>query len=103
VQFEDSDFCHLQCGLLHIGTVILASHSMSGNETTEFARRHPQRVKKLIYIEAAYDFTKMPASDRDPLQMETPKEADLKSVAAGMRSRECLVFPLLQSKPTAAT
>jgi hypothetical protein len=42
-------------------------------------------VKKLIYIEAAYDFTKMPASDRDPLQMETPKEADLKSVAAGMR------------------
>ena len=69
----------------HISTVSLISHSMSGNQATEFARRYPQRVKKLIYIEAAYDFTKMPGPDRDPLQMETPREADLKSVAAGMR------------------
>jgi pimeloyl-ACP methyl ester carboxylesterase len=37
----------------HVGTVSLISHSMSGNQATEFARRYPQRVKKLIYIEAA--------------------------------------------------
>ena len=68
-----------------VGRVILAGHSMSGNELTEFALRYPQRMKRLIYIEAAYDFTKMPASGRDPLQVEAPNEADLKSISAGMR------------------
>jgi hypothetical protein len=61
-------------------------------------------VKKLIYIEAAYDFTKMPASGRDPLQMEAPNEADLKSKGAGMRWFERVFgFPLRRLKPILGT
>jgi pimeloyl-ACP methyl ester carboxylesterase len=68
---------------LNIRTVVLAGHSMSGNVLTEFARQHPERVAKLIYIEAAYDFTLMPSGD--PVRIEQPSAEELKTVAGGMR------------------
>jgi pimeloyl-ACP methyl ester carboxylesterase len=40
---------------LGIDRAVLAGHSLGGNEMTRFARRHPDRVAALIYIEAAYD------------------------------------------------
>ena len=68
------------------GRVVLAGHSLGGDEMTLFARRHPERVAALIYIEAAYDR----ASSRDSMAhypapaSETPPatEADLSSVGA---------------------
>ena len=65
--------------------VVLAGHSLGGDEMTLFARRHPERVAALIYIEAAYDRS----SSRDSLSRypapppETPPAtaADLASVA----------------------
>lgn len=40
---------------LHIHRVILAGHSIAGDELTAFAAVHPERVDKLIYFDAAYD------------------------------------------------
>jgi len=40
---------------LGIEKVILAGHSMAGVELSHFAALHPQRVFKLIYLDAAYD------------------------------------------------
>lgn len=42
-------------------------------------------MRKLIYIEAAYDFTRMPSPDRDPVKIEPPSSADLASIDARMR------------------
>ena len=42
---------------LHIRRVTLIGHSMSGDELTLFASRYPQRVAKLVYLDAAYDRT----------------------------------------------
>ncbi|MEE9442000.1 MAG: alpha/beta hydrolase [candidate division Zixibacteria bacterium] len=49
---------------LNIEKVILAGHSLGGDEMTLFARKFPKRVQGLIYIEAAYSRK----SARDSLQ-----------------------------------
>jgi non-heme chloroperoxidase len=41
---------------LNIQTATLASHSMGGGWITQFARRHPQRVNKLIYFDTVYRY-----------------------------------------------
>jgi len=40
---------------LKIRRVHLAGHSLAGDELTLFATRHPDRVLKLVYLDAAYD------------------------------------------------
>jgi non-heme chloroperoxidase len=40
---------------LAIERAVLVGHSLGGDEMTLFARKHPQRVAALIYIEAAYN------------------------------------------------
>jgi len=47
----------LQCPLQR---VILAGHSLAGEELTRLAAEHRERVVGLIYIDAAYDLTKAP-------------------------------------------
>jgi len=42
---------------LGIHIVSLIGHSMAGDELTLFATRYPQRVAKLVYLDAAYDRT----------------------------------------------
>jgi pimeloyl-ACP methyl ester carboxylesterase len=42
---------------LGVQTVILIGHSMAGDELTLFATRYPQRVAKIVYLDAAYDRT----------------------------------------------
>jgi pimeloyl-ACP methyl ester carboxylesterase len=39
----------------NVKRVTLVGYSMAGNELTEFARLYPQRVGKLVYLDAAYD------------------------------------------------
>ena len=39
---------------LNIQQAVLAGHSLGGDEMTLFARKHPERLSGLIYIEAAY-------------------------------------------------
>jgi non-heme chloroperoxidase len=40
---------------LEIKKVSIVGHSMAGDELTLFATRYPQRVRKLVYLDAAYD------------------------------------------------
>lgn len=40
---------------LHVDQAILAGHSMAGMELSHFAVTYPERVTKLIYLDAAYD------------------------------------------------
>lgn len=44
--------------LMKLDRVILIGYSLAGNEETEFARRYPERVAKLVYLDAAYDLHK---------------------------------------------
>lgn len=40
---------------LHLGRVILIGHSIAGEEMTRLAGSDPDRVAKLVYLDAAYD------------------------------------------------
>jgi non-heme chloroperoxidase len=40
---------------LHLGRVILIGHSIASEEMTRFAATYPDRVAKLVYLDAAYD------------------------------------------------
>jgi pimeloyl-ACP methyl ester carboxylesterase len=46
---------------LRLEQVILAGHSLAGQEMTRFASEHPNRVDSLIYLDAAYDYSVEPA------------------------------------------
>jgi pimeloyl-ACP methyl ester carboxylesterase len=53
---------------LKITQVNLVGHSAGGNELIEFAVRHPRRVRKLVFLDAAYDRREVPALEaKDPL------------------------------------
>jgi pimeloyl-ACP methyl ester carboxylesterase len=39
---------------------IMVGHSIAGEEMTRFAAVHPERVRALIYLDAAYDHTRTP-------------------------------------------
>lgn len=41
--------------VLNLHRVDLVGHSIAGDEITRFALAHPDRVRKLVYLEAAYD------------------------------------------------
>lgn len=40
---------------LHIPRAILVGHSLAGGEVTLFAGKHPDRIIKLVYLDAIYD------------------------------------------------
>jgi pimeloyl-ACP methyl ester carboxylesterase len=42
---------------LKVDRVILAGHSLAGQEMTRFAVKYPQRVRRLVYLDAAYDYS----------------------------------------------
>lgn len=91
---------------LKISKVNLVGHSIAGDEMDGFALRFPDRVRKLVYLEAAYDrvelqhlqatFPHLPASNG-------PSPADLSSpaaVTAYLRKTECPGFPESEVRAT---
>ncbi|HST59462.1 MAG TPA: alpha/beta hydrolase [Longimicrobium sp.] len=61
----------------------LVGHSLAGAELTRFAALHPERVGKLVYLDAAYDrSTQGPVSAQDPRDRSGPTPADRASVEA---------------------
>lgn len=42
---------------LGLDRVVLAGHSIAGNELTRFAGRYPERVQGLVYLDTTYDYT----------------------------------------------
>ena len=53
---------------LHLKQVDLVAHSIAGDEVTRFALTYPDRVRKLVYLEAAYDRV-----DEQRLESKFPK------------------------------
>lgn len=41
---------------LKLNKVILIGHSIAGNEMSKFASTYPNRIEKLVYLDAAYDY-----------------------------------------------
>jgi len=41
---------------LQINKVILIGHSIAGNEISKFASTYPDRIEKVVYLDAAYDY-----------------------------------------------
>ena len=50
---------HAALDSLHLASVILVGHSIAGDELTAFAAAFPERVSKLIYLDAAYDHSEV--------------------------------------------
>ena len=70
---------------LKIQRVVLVGHSIAGDELTRFAVVHSDRVIKLVYLDAAYDRTRMPEINKQPPPPEMgPTETESGSLD-GMR------------------
>jgi pimeloyl-ACP methyl ester carboxylesterase len=57
---------------LRIKRVILVGHSIAGDELTGFAASYPDRVGKLIYLDAAYDRSEAPDAEAVKSGKEPP-------------------------------
>lgn len=68
---------------LGIARAHLVGHSLAGAELTRFAALHPERVGKLVYLDAAYDrSTQGAVFEHDPIEQKGPTPADRASVEA---------------------
>lgn len=64
---------------LNIQKVILAGHSIAGDEMTGFAAKHPSMVSALIFLDAAYDRVELAALPPDPFPPAPATSDDVKS------------------------
>ena len=75
---------------LGLDRVVLAGHSIAGNELTRFAGRHPQRVRGLVYLDATFDHTRnpgtggLPVPDNRLFREPVPNEEDGASMEAAI-------------------
>ena len=61
---------------MHVERVILSGHSMAGIELSHLAANHPERILKLIYLDAAYDMRgNRELMARNPLKDVGPPDA----------------------------
>lgn len=74
------DVIHLMDGL-GIGQADLVGHSLAGNELTYIGVHFPARARRIVYIDAAYDFSKA-LTFRDPAPSREPGAVQLSSYAA---------------------
>lgn len=66
---------------LGIARAHLVGHSLAGAELTRFAALRPERVGRLVYLDAAYDrSTQGPVFEGDPIEQAGPTAADRASV-----------------------
>jgi pimeloyl-ACP methyl ester carboxylesterase len=75
---------------LKISRANLVGHSIAGAELTDFATAWPQRVRSLIYIDAAYDRklqSKLDLEYEDPVPWTPPSKSDLSSMTAYLQYR----------------
>ena len=75
---------------LDIRRVILAGHSIAGNEVTLFAGSHPQRVRGVVYLDTTFDYANTPPwpidrdIDEELLAPPAPTPADMASMTASI-------------------
>ena len=87
---------------LHLDKVTLIGFSFGGNEITRFAERHPSRVSRLVYLDAAFDrsrpeqaavFASLP-----PLPQPTP--SDFESLTRFRTFAQAVWYPGVEWTPT---
>lgn len=68
---------------LRIKRATLVGHSFAGDEMTRFAGLYPERVDKLIYLDAAYDRADLasPAFSKNPFPSPQPTKEERASLA----------------------
>jgi len=68
---------------LHIDKAILIGHSIAGEEISKFAATYPARVRKVVYLDAAYDRKTPGFADMQkiPIQNPVPTRQDSSSFA----------------------
>lgn len=67
---------------LGLQRVVLAGHSIAGDELSEIGTNHPDRVSGLIYLDAVHDHSKIPALLEGAPPEPQPNPASMASVAA---------------------
>jgi non-heme chloroperoxidase len=65
---------------LKIQRVVLVGHSLAGDELTRFAGQHPDRVVKLVYLDAAMDRAGLPELMKQSPPELSPAKTDLESL-----------------------
>jgi pimeloyl-ACP methyl ester carboxylesterase len=68
---------------LHLAKVNLAGHSIAGQELTWIAAHHPDRVHKLVYLDAGFDYHAHHIAKGFP-DLPKPTAADSASASAGL-------------------
>lgn len=76
---------------MHLDRAHLAGHSMAGDELTLFAARHPHRVRKLVYLDAAYD--RRPVAPREASDPASPPWAKRLALEALGDARAAEIAP----------
>src|SRR5450830_371368 len=75
---------------LKVDRIILAGHSIAGNEVTLFAGSHPQRVRGIVYLDTTYDYSRdvvwtgEDIPDNPIMDTPEPQAADLASMSASL-------------------
>ncbi|QKZ13497.1 alpha/beta fold hydrolase [Spirosoma sp. KUDC1026] len=65
---------------LHIQKALLVGHSIAGDEMSKFASSYPDRVAKLVYLDAAYDRTDIMKQFANAPQQPMPTATDSASL-----------------------
>lgn len=73
---------------MKITRVSLVGYSVAGNEETEFAGKYPERVVKLVYLDAAYDLAELAEHRRAHLDLPEPSGLDKSILEILERSNE---------------
>jgi non-heme chloroperoxidase len=67
---------------LQLADPILIGHSIAGEELSSLASRYPQRIRALVYLDAAYDRTRPRSPAMAAIPSPQPSPADLQSLSA---------------------
>jgi pimeloyl-ACP methyl ester carboxylesterase len=73
---------------MHIGRATLVGYSLAGDELTELAGTHPDRVAKLVYLDAAYDLAENAELGRKAHLNLPPPAADKPTLELIARANE---------------
>jgi non-heme chloroperoxidase len=68
---------------------VLIGHSIAGDEMTTLAANHPDRIRALVYLDAAYDRTRAPKLGPEP---EQPINAEDTASLESLNARFARVF-----------
>lgn len=68
---------------LALGTVVLVAHSYGASVAIEYAARHPDRVHALVLVDAAGDFSHVPAHALDGFLAGLDSDADYAATVDG--------------------